>query len=558
MRTFFILLLCSFSACAQLTVDQKIEDFHSLAGIYAKRYAPYDWKKMLFGFDTLNIAPWLDRVSSTTNDLDFYELMIEYVADLHDSHSYYQLPSTFVASLNLTVDLYDGKVLIDNINRAALPLPMYPFQVGDEVVSVDGTPVADLIQAFSKYVQLANTRATQRRAASKIVIRPQNRMPHAISVGDSANLVIQRQTGALETYALPWVKSGVPLTQIGPVPTPSASMNASRTATVGEDDGPDPLASLQNSKGDDTGELSTGSLTPVFALPNGFIQRLGRTSTDNFYSGTFPAGGKTIGFIRIPRYDPPDQAAALAQFASEIAFFLTNTDGLIVDEMRNPGGQLCYGETIASFLIPNTFRPIGYQIRPTWDYVVRFDSSLQSAKRNNADPTIIDQYQGLYNAIRRAYDSNRGLTDPVPFCGASFDRQPAKDRNGNILAYQKPLIMLTDEFSSSTADSVAAVLQDNQRGQIVGFRTNGAGGNNSLAIDRFQVGEYSEGDTGVTLALMVRKTPIITDDFPATAYLENVGVRPDVQIDYMTTVNLLQRGQPFMDGVTAAMLGQIH
>ncbi|MGI8744235.1 MAG: S41 family peptidase [Bryobacteraceae bacterium] len=558
MRTLVILLLCSFSARSQLTVDQKIEDFKSLSGIYAKRYAPYDWKKTIFGFDALNIAPWLDRVSSTTNDLDFYELMVEYVADLHDSHAYYQLPSTFFASLNITVDIYDGKVLIDNLNRPALPLTTYPFQVGDEVVSVDGTAAADLIQAFSKYVQLANMRATQRRAASRIVMRPQNRMPHAISVADSATVVIQRQTGALETYSLPWVKSGVPLTQIGPVPSPSSvSMSAPRTSAVGEDDGPDPLASLQNSKGEDSGELSTGSLTPVFALPNGFVQRLGKAATDYFYSGTFPAGGKTIGFIRIPRYDPPDQAAALAQFASEIAFFQASTDGLIVDEMRNPGGQLCYGESIASFLIPNTFRPIGYQIRPTWDYVVRFDSALQSAKRNNAAPSIIDQYQGLYNAIRTAYDSNRGLTDPVPFCGASFERQPAKDGNGNILAYQKPLILLTDEFSSSTADSVAAVLQDNQRGQIVGYRTNGAGGNNSLAIDRFQAGEYSEGDTGVTLALMVRKNPITTDDFPATAYIENVGVRPDVQIDYMTTANLLQRGTPFFDAVTAALLAQM-
>ena len=54
--------------------------------------------------------------------------------------------------------------------------------------------------------------------------------------------------------------------------------------------------------------------------------------------------------------------AALTQFEREIAFFNANTDGLIVDEMRNTGGNLCYGENIAARLSTDYFRATGFRL----------------------------------------------------------------------------------------------------------------------------------------------------------------------------------------------------
>ena len=105
-----------------------------------------------------------------------------------------------------------------------------------------------------------------------------------------------------------------------------------------------------------------------------------------------------------------------------------------------------------------------------------------------------------------------------------------------------PLMMLIDEFSTSTADSVAGMIQDASRGVLFGTRTNGAGGNNTS----FDAGPYSEGVTGMTLALQVRQDFVGTREFPPTKYIENVGVRPDVESDYMTKDNLLQNGAPFV------------
>jgi len=109
-------------AFGQLTMDQKIADFQHLAGLYAKRYGPYEWKRDTTGFDLLNTAPWLDKVSATTNDLDFYEVLSEYVGSLKDAHDVYTLPSNWSASLNFTVDIFDGKLLVDNIDRTACRL----------------------------------------------------------------------------------------------------------------------------------------------------------------------------------------------------------------------------------------------------------------------------------------------------------------------------------------------------------------------------------------------------------------------------------------------------
>ena len=465
------LLLLAWPALGQLTMDQKIFDFQALAGLYAKRYAPHDWKMMLYGFDPNSISPWLERVNATANDLDFYELMVEYVSDLHDGHDAYHLPSTFIARLGFTVDIYDGKALIDSITSALLPPAKYPFAIGDQLMSVDGVTVSDLLDAFAKYSRYGNDRSTRRTAAARIVTRPQQLMPHAVDLGDSAEVVIGRANGNMETYMIPWVKTGVPLRQIDPVATPQS---ANRARIQSADAADEALRGLQMSMAPhDEATLGQGSLAPIFALPQGFARRLGATG-DFFLSGTHMANGLRIGYIRIPTYSPSNLVAALAQFQREIAFFQANTDGLVVDEMRNSGGDLCYGESIVSNLIPTNFQPLGYEIRATYEYLTLFGARLANAQAAG-NQTLIGQYQTLYNAIAASYGGNQPRTDPIPLCGPSFDRSPARDSRGNVIAYSKPMIMLIDEFSESTADSVPAMFQDNERGLLAGWRTNGMG-----------------------------------------------------------------------------------
>ena len=201
-------------------------------------------------------------------------------------------------------------------------------------------------------------------------------MPHATDVaGTSAKVVILRQSGATETYDIPWTVTGTPLT-VGPVPSPKIARAPRMTARQQfAQAAPDYMTELLNAQWsgvmnpEELGLNGYGSLAPVFAgaLTNPrFTRRLGGNSTDFFYSGTFKYEDLTIGYIRIPNYAPTSPTAALTQFEREIAFFNTNTDGLIVDEMRNTGGNLCYGENIAARLSTDYFRATGFRLRPYW------------------------------------------------------------------------------------------------------------------------------------------------------------------------------------------------
>ncbi len=558
----FAIILFSLSglipAGAQgLTAAQKDADFRYLASLYSTYYAPLDWKKQLFGFDGLNLSPWLDRVAKTTTDLDFYELCVEYVASLNDTHDAFSLPSDFVATLGFGADVYDGVLLIDSLNRIALPQSKYPFTIGDELVSVDGVPVEQLLTDFAKYARQANAISTRRLAAARITTRPQSRMPHAADLGDSATVVVRRQNGDLETYTIAWIKTGTPL-HVGPVPSPKATgrstgVHGAVPMAVGERDY---MAELEQARfsgvlqPDDLALLGYGGRSPVFvnalSMPAlKFTRRLGGAAADQFYSGTFQWDELTIGYIRIPSYSPPSQAVALQQFEREIAFMSANTDGLIVDEMRNPGGNLCYGQEIARRLIPSPFQATGFALRPFWTRVLGFYNSMIAAKTNNAPQDVIQQYEQDYNEMLAANRQGRLVTNPLPLCSSGLTRDTVRDAAGNPTAYQKPLVMLIDEFSTSTADSVPGMLQDAHRGVLFGMRTNGAGGNNTI----YDSGSYSEGTAGMTLALQVRDNYVGTRDYPTTKLIENVGVRPDFEENYMTRENLMQNGYKFVDSV---------
>jgi hypothetical protein len=123
-----------------MTRQQRDADLTNLASMYAKNYAPYEWKRDVVGFDLLRLTPWLQRVQHS-DDLDFQEALIEYIASLNDAHDTIAFPTTFFVSLGMTTGIYDGKVLIDSINRTILPLALYPFGVGDEIVSFHGRRV---------------------------------------------------------------------------------------------------------------------------------------------------------------------------------------------------------------------------------------------------------------------------------------------------------------------------------------------------------------------------------------------------------------------------------
>jgi hypothetical protein len=569
-----LLALSTTRAQEALSSKQRIADLEQLAALYAKNYAPYEWKRDVFGFDLLRLTPWLQRIHHS-DDLDFQEALIEYVASLNDAHDLVAFPTTFFASLGFTVDIYDGKVLIDSINRVLLPIGQFPFGVGDELMAVDGTPVQALIASFRKYAIAANERSTARVAASRIVSRSQQIMPHITELDDEARILVRlASSGATNTYAVPWRKSGIPIDSQGPVPSPrrgsgrivlpTDAQSLAGTAGAGSQEifkvvdvaAPDdtlpaymaPIHALLNVSvsPDYFAVLGLGSRSPVYAPPAGFVQRLGTQPAHFFYSGTYNAGGLRIGLIRIPSMSPPSVATALQQLDDEIKYFNANTDALVVDVMRNPGGLVSFVEAISQRFIPAPFRTTGFQIRATGAWLFSFASMLNAARSNPATPPdVLANLESNFNKVLAAYNENRGLSEPVSLNSTgSLTLQPVAH------AYAGPLIVLTDEFSASGGDAFPAIMQDNGRGPLLGMRTMGAGG----SVIGLPATAYTESIARVTASLIHRGRLIHTSDFPPAPYIENIGVRPDIVVDYMTRTNLMTGGAPFVQMFTQAIV----
>ncbi len=86
------------------------------------------------------------------------------------------------------------------------------------------------------------------------------------------------------------------------------------------------------------------------------------------------------------------------------------------------------------------------------------------------------------------------------------------------------------------------------------MRTSGGGG----SVSSWPSGIYSESNASNTNTLVVRKAPIVTPDLPTAPYVENIGARPDIQLDYMTRDNLMNNGKTFVDQFTAILLDLIQ
>ena len=561
-------------AAAQLTKKQKVQDFENLAALYAKRYAPYEWKKELFGFDLFDLRPWLTEIRQSKDDLTFFEILLKYVASLHDTHTSFAMPSSFVADLGFSVDIYDGRVEIESINRTRLPLAQYPFEIGDTLVSVDGGRSEKWIEYFSQFRKQGSPVATYRSSADFLTRRPQSAIPRVIDLPDEAIVVIERASGQEETYVIPWEKTGVPLRWIGPVSSPKSS-GATRSLAASESESlppyydawleltnfrltpDDPLLTYDTDSGGSEPSLrrhvlGLGARNPVFraGMPANFVQRLGQTASQFHFSGTYEAGGFRIGFLRLPNFSHP--ASAIAELRAEIAFFEQNTDALVVDVMRNTGGG-CQMLTAASYLIPYPFFFFGEEVRVTIDRINIVAAQLESA-RLAGDIALVEIYTAVLDELQRAYRENRPRTNPVPACSPYMHgNMPATDAQGNTLSYSKPLILLVDDFTISAGDIFAAMLQDNRRGALVGTRTNGAGG----SISTWPAGIYSESIASNTNTLVTRIAPVDIEGYPRTHYVENIGAHADIHLDYMTRENLLTGGRPFVEAFTDIVVEQI-
>ena len=72
---------------ASLTASQRVEDFNQLATTFERNYGPLRLKAQSIGLNwEKNKANFLARVNSAKNDTEFYQILAQFLASLHDAH----------------------------------------------------------------------------------------------------------------------------------------------------------------------------------------------------------------------------------------------------------------------------------------------------------------------------------------------------------------------------------------------------------------------------------------------------------------------------------------
>jgi hypothetical protein len=510
---FLALTVGATSFARPLSVEEKIRDLDQLVSMIKAGYGPLEYKKTKFGIDVDRLsADYYLKVRATTTNLDFYYLLGAFIAEFKDSHFSGRIPTDYASVLGFTTDLVEGKVLIDQIDRAKLPEAEFPYKKGDELVKVDGKPVQDLITHFSQYIGMGNDAATKRIAAMTIANRRGSRVP--VATGDVA-LEIVNEAGVSSVKAMKWFNSGTELE-------------------------PDTLIDVNEMLAADS-ELEALAFNPNrFKLSSAetlrdFVQGLGteysfqcsgntRTMIPEdatiimmepfvAYYHQMPGHSETnIGYLRIPHYSPdmeddsPDAyQIRFAQYQFAVAELEKNTDGLVIDQDHNCGGSVTYLEDMVGLFARDTYHQMQFELLATKNEYLDFKDWLSSAPENTLDYVYLKQTVDL---IKDTWLNSRSFLTPKTGLMGNKTYRP------NEVRYTKPILMLIDELSGSGGDAFPSLMQGIGRAKLMGQRTMGAGGH----VTSQPLLNYSGLNVRMTKSLFYR---------PDGVPVENNGAEPD-------------------------------
>ena len=537
--------------------DQKmkrmmLENLDFIGNMIEVQYAPTGWKQQQYKWN-LDAEMQKARNEVTGGNItvaDYQKIVKRLLSSMRDYHVSVQFTQTESSSLPFSVMEANGHYLITWINRAKLPQKSFPFKVGDELIAMDGKPVAVVIQEIKR--QIGESSALTDTALASIFLT-RRRAGTAMDVAQGPAALTIKLAGSETTVNHQLVWDYIP----EQIQYKSKSFPGSRRPL------PIPLSWLDDASWNGVDGLQAAGGNPFnMGSRESFVPNLGTTTWESGPSSIFrayiyrsPISGKLIGYIRIPSYSPDDADAAVAEFAAVMTRFNTATDGLVIDEVNNPGGSVFYLYALASMLTDRAMAVPKHQIALTQSDIgnavdfLRLESLVKTdeeAKQALGDS--LSGYPVSYQVFRRMIDfsrfvinqwnSGKRLTDLTDLQGVGHIDPSA------VVQYKKPIMVLVNELDFSGGDFFPAILQDNKRAVIFGTRTSGAGGvvksisyPNQLGISGFSL-------TG-SIAFRANGNPI-----------ENLGVTPDVK--YARTAADIQNGfKGYAAAVNDAMAGRM-
>ena len=148
-----------------LTSDQKLADMMWLYSQFDENYAPLDYKLNRFGLNYEKLkTDYMQAAVNTSENDEFYHVMEQFVAEFRDAHTTSSLSDGgYPNRVKIAYLGFSGKRKGDSfVVTEILPTSKgdkshFPIKVDDEIVTVNGKPLAEMIRSeFTKLQDLGN------------------------------------------------------------------------------------------------------------------------------------------------------------------------------------------------------------------------------------------------------------------------------------------------------------------------------------------------------------------------------------------------------------------
>ncbi len=506
-----------------LTVDQKLQDFATLNSVIESGYGPLPYKLSQKVVDLQVVrGEFESRIRQTKSNAEYYYLVVEYIARFHDGHFGASLSNTMRSDIPIFTNLIGGKVLIsESINRGLLPMAVFPFDKGDEILAIDGVPVQTVIDKLTAYIGIGFNLSERTIGSWTLFHRRGARMP--LGTG-TVKVKVRSFAGRESEVALPWTQSGEQFDDESMQVLSFPSRNA-LTANLDEFSLSNVLATAGKPVID-----RTYMCNPIsrIARPEGAVSVMDEPFTAYYYS---TAKGN-VGYVRIPDYSPENFELRYNQYEYAISKLEDNTVGLIIDQDHNCGGSVSYLERIVGLFMDKPYQPM--------QFTLRADKEAYLAFKTDADaiPHTIDGelFQNVVTALGDAFKKGDWFTKPIGISGIPL-------MYPNRIHYTKPIVMLIDHLSGSGGDAFPSMLKGYGRATLLGTRTMGAGGH----VQSQPPLPFSRITFSMTRSLFYR---------PDGVPVEGNGAVPDINYS-LTRDDLMTSNKPYREFYTQALLSLI-
>ncbi|MBI2092079.1 MAG: protease-like activity factor CPAF [Deltaproteobacteria bacterium] len=488
----------------QLADEEKLSDFYQLVNQIKNGYGPKEYKKEKLGLDVDVLADeYVQKIKNAKNNGEFYSLIIKFVAEFQDGHFSAWMPTTYIAYLPFSVSLIQDKALIEKVDRKELPKDIFPFDRGDELVSMNDKPVQKIIDELLPYIATGNPRATRTGAANALTLRPGRTFP--VPSGDVKVTVKSRDNSRMYAIKLQWKHKGEQFDEniLAAVKAIKVLLSSDISETLTSS--PTEFSIFDIDMKD---SYSCNPHTRI-AIPKDATILMEEPFTAYYY----PTAKGNVGYVRIPHYYPPDDDKDgqldfekwFEHYKWALDRMEKETIGLIIDQDHNCGGSVTYLENIAALFMTGEFEPQHFQFRASKQQVLEFKSWLDEF--DSKYYVEYDEIFEIYKLVEDSFYKGLYLTPMTSFHGSR--------KLEGLGVYTKPVIILIDYFAGSGGDAFPAMMQGLGRAKLLGTTTMGLGGNVIQMPPLF----YSQLGTRMTQSLFFR---------PDGTPVENRGAEPDI------------------------------